>query len=60
LPPGIEGVVVDVKIFTRKDEEKQKDVAPSRSWTRRSPDHEERRGEIRIIRTRRSRRSKGS
>src|SRR5438445_10524739 len=25
-PPGIEGVVVDVKIFTRKDEEKQKDV----------------------------------
>ena len=25
-PPGIEGVVVDVKIFTRKDDEKQKDV----------------------------------
>jgi DNA-directed RNA polymerase subunit beta len=25
-PPGIEGVVVDVKIFTRKDEEKQKDA----------------------------------
>ena len=25
-PPGIEGVVVEVKIFTRKDEEKQKDV----------------------------------
>jgi DNA-directed RNA polymerase subunit beta len=25
-PPGIEGVVVDVKIFARKDEEKQKDV----------------------------------
>src|SRR5471030_628339 len=25
-PPGIEGVIVDVKIFTRKDEEKQKDV----------------------------------
>jgi DNA-directed RNA polymerase subunit beta len=26
VPPGIEGVVVEVKIFTRKDEEKQKDV----------------------------------
>ncbi len=25
-PPGIEGVVVDVKIFARKDEEKQKDI----------------------------------
>jgi DNA-directed RNA polymerase subunit beta len=25
-PPGIEGIVVEVKIFTRKDEEKQKDV----------------------------------
>ena len=25
-PPGIEGIVVDVKIFTRKDEEKQKDA----------------------------------
>ncbi|MBK9090395.1 MAG: DNA-directed RNA polymerase subunit beta [Holophagales bacterium] len=25
-PPGIEGIVVDVKIFTRKDDEKQKDV----------------------------------
>jgi DNA-directed RNA polymerase subunit beta len=26
VPPGIEGIVVDVKIFARKDEEKQKDV----------------------------------
>ncbi|MCK6683292.1 MAG: DNA-directed RNA polymerase subunit beta, partial [Thermoanaerobaculia bacterium] len=25
-PPGIEGVVVDVKIFARKDDEKQKDI----------------------------------